>query len=128
MRGRGLSIDAEFLQWFGLLGAALTWTVQLVVGFGATLARCGAANAVLGVDVKAWEISLMAVGIALALLAEAAALTLLWQTRDVDYSDPPPEGRRHFFVVAAVLGNLLFIVIIVLSGTGAIVHEPCMPS
>jgi hypothetical protein len=128
MRGRGLSIDAEFLQWFGLLGAALTWTVQLVVGFGVTLARCGAANAVLGVDVKAWEISLMAVGIALALLAEAAALTLLWQTRDVDYSDPPPEGRRHFFVVAAVLGNLLFIVIIVLSGTGAIVHEPCMPS
>jgi hypothetical protein len=128
MRGRGLSIDAEFLQWFGLLGAALTWTVQLVVGFGVTLARCGAANAVLGVDVKAWEISLMAVGIALALLAEAAALTLLWQTRDVDYSDPPPEGRRHFFVVAAALGNLLFIVIIVLSGTGAIVHEPCMPS
>jgi hypothetical protein len=128
MRGRGLSIDAEFLQWFGLLGAALTWTVQLVVGFGVTLARCGAANAVLGVDVKAWEISLMAVGITLALLAEAAALTLLWQTRDVDYSDAPPEGRRHFFVVAAALGNLLFIVIIVLSGTGAIVHEPCVPA
>jgi hypothetical protein len=128
MRGRGLSIDAEFLQWFGLLGAALTWTVQLVVGFGVTLARCGAANAVLGVDVKAWEISLMAVGIALALLAEAAALSVLWQTRDVDYSDPPPEGRRHFFVVAAALGNLLFIVIIVLSGTGAIVHEPCVPA
>jgi hypothetical protein len=128
MSGRGLSIDAEFLQWFGLLGAALTWTVQLVVGFGVTLARCGAANAVLGVDVKAWEISLMAVGIALALLAEAAALSLLWQTRDVDYSDPPPEGRRHFFVVAAALGNLLFIVIIVLSGTGAIVHEPCVPA
>jgi hypothetical protein len=128
MRGRGLSIDAELLQWFGLLGAALTWTVQLVVGFGVTLARCGAANAVLGVDVKAWEISLMAVGIALALLAEAAALSLLWQTRDVDYSDPPPEGRRHFFVVAAALGNLLFIVIIVLSGTGAIVHEPCVPA
>jgi hypothetical protein len=128
MRGRGLSIDAEFLQWFGLLGAGLTWTVQLVVGFGVTLARCGAANAVLGVDVKAWEISLMAVGIALALLAEAAALSLLWQTRDVDYSDPPPEGRRHFFVVAAALGNLLFIVIIVLSGTGAIVHEPCVPA
>jgi hypothetical protein len=128
MRGRRLSIDAEFLQWFGLLGAALTWTVQLVVGFGVTLARCGAANAVLGVDVKAWEISLMAVGIALALLAEAAALSLLWQTRDVDYSDPPPEGRRHFFVVAAALGNLLFIVIIVLSGTGAIVHEPCVPA
>jgi hypothetical protein len=122
---RRLNLSAEFLQWFGLLGAALTWTVQLVVGFGVTLARCGAANAVLGVHVKAWELALMAVGIGLVLLAESAALTLLWQTRNVDHSGPAPEGRRHFFVLAAALGNLLFLVIIVLSGVGAIVHEPC---
>ena len=25
---RELRVSAEFLQWFGLLGAALTWTVQ----------------------------------------------------------------------------------------------------
>ena len=128
MRVSARYLDPEFLQWFGLFGAGLTWTVQLVVGFGVTLARCGAANAVLGVDVKAWELTLMVVGIALALLAESAALSVLWQTRDVDYSDPPPEGRRHFFAVAASIGNLLFLVIIVLSGTGAIVHEPCHPA
>src|SRR5206468_2639835 len=81
--------------------AALTWTVQLVVGFGVTVARCGPANAVLGVDVKAWELTLMGTGIALALLAEAAALNILWQTRNVDYGGPPPEGRRHFFALAA---------------------------
>jgi hypothetical protein len=125
---RELNLNPEFLQWFGLLGAALTWTLQLVIGFGVTIARCGAANAVLGVDVKAWEVTLLVTGVAFALLAEGAALTLLWQTRDVDYTEPPPEGRRHFFVVAAVLGNLLFLVIIVLSGVGAIVHEPCVPA
>ena len=125
---RRLNLSAEFLQWFGLLGAALTWTVQLVAGFGVTVARCGAANAVLGVDVKAWELSLMAVGIALVLLAESAAVTLLWQTRNADHSGPPPEGRRHFFVLAAALGNLLFLVIIILSGVGAIVHKPCVPA
>jgi hypothetical protein len=125
---RDLRLSAEFLQWFGLFGAALTWTLQLVIGFGATVARCGAANAVLGVDVKAWEVSLLVAGVILALLAEAAALMLLWQTRNVDYSEPPPDGRRHFFVVAAVLGNLLFLVVIVLSGVGAIVHEPCVPA
>jgi hypothetical protein len=128
MRVSARYLDPEFLQWFGLFGAGLTWTVQLVVGFGVTLARCGAANAVLGVDVKAWELTLMVVGIALALLAESAALSVLWQTRDVAYSDPPPEGRRHFFAVAASIGNLLFLVIIVLSGTGAILHEPCHPA
>jgi hypothetical protein len=122
---RGLSARAEFLQWYGLLGAALTWAVQLVLGFGVTVARCGAANAVLGVEVKAWELALMSAGIVLALSAEGAALTILWQTRHVDHNDPPPEGRRHFFVVAAALGNLLFLMIIILSGVGALVHEPC---
>ena len=121
-------LDPEFLQWFGLFGAALTWTVQLVVGFGVTVARCSPANAVLGVDVKAWELTLMGTGIALALLAEAAALNILWQTRNVDYGGPPPEGRRHFFALAASIGNVLFLVVIVLSGTGAVFHQPCTQS
>ncbi|HEX6490496.1 MAG TPA: hypothetical protein VF002_03860 [Gaiellaceae bacterium] len=115
----------EFLQWFGLLGAALTWTVQLVVGFGVTVARCGAANGVLGVDVKVWEIGLMAGALALALLAETAAVTLFLRTREVDESAPPPAGRHHFFAVAATLGNLLFLMIILLSGIGALLHMSC---
>ena len=126
MRTWARQLDPDFLQWFGLFGAALTWTAQLVIGFGVTIARCGPANAVLGVDVKAWEIALMATGIALALLAEAAALTVLWETRNVDYGGPAPEGRRHFFALAASIGNVLFIVVIVLSGVGAIVHQPCV--
>jgi ABC-type uncharacterized transport system permease subunit len=128
MRLSARHLDPEFLQWFGLFGAALTWTAQLVIGFGVAVARCGPANAVLGVDFKAWELALMVTGVALALLAEGAALSVLWQTRNVDHGDSPPEGRRHFFAVAASLGNLLFIVIIILSGTGAIVHEPCRPA
>ena len=128
MRLSARYLDPEFLQWFGLFGAALTWTVQLVVGFGVTIARCGPANAVLGVDVKAWELALMGTGIALALLAEAAALNILWQTRNVDYGGPPPEGRRHFFALAASIGNVLFLVVIVLSGTGAVLHQPCTQS
>ena len=128
MRLSARYLDPEFLQWFGLFGAALTWTVQLVVGFGVTVARCGPANAVLGVDVKAWELALMGTGIALALLAEAAALNILWQTRNVDYGGPPPEGRRHFFALAASIGNVLFLVVIVLSGAGAVFHQPCTQS
>jgi hypothetical protein len=128
MRLSARYLDPEFLQWFGLFGAALTWTVQLVVGFGVTIARCGPANAVLGVDVQAWELALMGTGIALALLAEAAALNILWQTRNVDYGGPPPEGRRHFFALAASIGNVLFLLVIVLSGTGAVFHQPCTQS
>jgi hypothetical protein len=114
----------EFLQWFGLFGAALTWSAQLVLGFGVSVARCGAANAVLGVDLRAWQWSLLGIGVALVVLAEAAALETLWETRAVHYDDAAPDGRRHFFAVAAVLGNLLFLVAIVLGGVAAIIHEP----
>ena len=120
--------SSEFLQWFGLLGAALIWALQLVLGFGVTVARCGAANRVLGVDVTLWEVGLLAVALALALLAETAAVTLFLRTRGLDDSAPPPGGRHHFFAVAATLGNALFLVIILLSGIAAILHATCQQS
>ena len=49
----------EFMQWFGLLGAPLAWTVQLVVGFGVTEARCEPGGSRWGVSVDTWEITLM---------------------------------------------------------------------
>jgi hypothetical protein len=129
MTAAGRRFTPEFLQWFGLFGAALTWSAQLVLGFGVAVARCGAANAVLGVDLRAWQLSLLGLGIVLVVLAEAAALETLWETRAVQYDDAAPDGRRHFFAVAAVLGNLLFLVAIVLGGVAAVVHEPpCQPA
>jgi hypothetical protein len=117
--------SAEFLQWFGLLGAGLTWAAQHVTGFGVTVARCAPANSVLSVDQRTWEIALLVSALALALLAEGAALTVLRETRGVDYEGPAPAGRRHFFALAAALGNLLFLVVIVLSGVATIVTTGC---
>ena len=116
---------AEILQWFGLFAAALIWSLQLVLGFGLTLARCGAAGMRWGIGLHTWEIALMVIGAVVTLAAEAAALTVFFGTRDVEEDDPPPLGRRHFFASAAALGNVLFLVIILLSGIGVIVHSPC---
>lgn len=116
---------AEALQWFGLFGAALIWTLQLVIGFGLTVARCSAAGAAWGIGLHTWEVVLMVIGIVIALAGEAAALSVFLATRDVEEDDPPPLGRRHFFASGAALGNVLFIVIILLSGIGVITHAPC---
>ena len=116
---------AESLQWFGLFAAALIWTAQLVIGFGLTVARCGAAGAEWGIDLHTWELVLMAIGIVVTLSAEGAALTVFLSTRELEHDDPPPLGRRHFFASAAALGNVLFLVIILLSGIGVIVQSPC---
>src|SRR5205085_10469718 len=103
-------------------------TVQHVTGFGVGVARCGPANGVFTIDQRTWEIVLMVVAFTLAVLAEAAALTVLWATREVEHDGPAPEGRRHFFAVAAALGNLLFLVIIVLSGISTVYHSGCRPA
>ena len=116
---------AEILQWFGLFGAALIWTTQLVVGFGLTVARCGAGGVHWGIGLHTWEIVLMVVGAAVALSGEAAALSVFLTLREVEHDGPPPLGRRHFFAAGAAVGNVLFLMIILLSGIGVIVHTPC---
>jgi len=116
---------AEFLQWFGLIGAGVVWAAQLVIGFYLTQADCGPAGSGLHIDQDAWQIALMAVGVPLAVLAEVAAVSVFLETRTLEHDDPPPWGRRHFFVVAAILGNVLFIVAILMSGIGAIYNGPC---
>ena len=116
---------AEFLQWFGLLAAALAWTAQLVIRFGVAVANCSAGSARWGIGVRTWEIALTAAGGGVALLAGAAAVTLFLETRGTDEYDPPPWGRRHFLAMAAVLGNFLFFVAILLNGVGTLTHASC---
>jgi hypothetical protein len=113
----------ELLQWFGLLGAALAWAGHFVVGYGVTVARCNPAR--LGVAVDTWEIVLMAIGGAIVLAAESAAVSVFLETREAGYDGPPPDGRRHFFASAAVVGNVLFLGIILLSGLGALSNSGC---
>jgi hypothetical protein len=115
----------ELMQWFGLLGAALIWIAQFLTGWGVTEARCGAANFAWHLNNDAWQITMMAVGVTVALLAEAAAIVVFARTRELEHDDPPPWGRRNFFAAAAVIGNLLFVMIILLSGIGAIYHTGC---
>jgi hypothetical protein len=120
-------VRLELFQWYGLLGAAIAWTVQLVLGFGVTVARCGAGGD-FGLPVDTWEILLIVVAGTSALLGEAAAIAVFLATRALEHDDPPPDGRRHFFASAAVVGNVLFLMIILLSGLGIVAHSPCHQS
>lgn len=118
----------ELLQWYGLFGAGLAWTGQLIVGFGVASADCAAASRSWGLDLVVWEIVLMVIGGTLAVLAEGAAIRVLLATSSSDYDGAPPDGRRHFFAIGAALGNVLFIVAILLSGIGAISNANCTPA
>jgi hypothetical protein len=118
-------LTAEFLQWFGFGGAALVWAAQHVVGYGTTVARCGAGGARLGIDLHTWEIATTATALALVLAAEAAAVVTVLRTWGAEHDGPPPDGRRHFFALGALVGNLLFLVAILLSGLSVLTFDPC---
>ncbi len=118
-------LSAEFLQWFGFGGAALFWAAQHVIGFGTTVARCGAGGARFGIDLHTWELATFATALAFVVCAEAAAAVTVARTWGAEYDGPPPEGRRHFFALGALVGNLLFLVIILLSGLSTITFDPC---
>ena len=118
----------ELLQWYGLFGAALAWTGQHVVGFGIATADCANASRHWGLDATVWMIVCTALGLAFAALAEAAAISILLETRAIEYDDPPPDGRRHFFAFGAALGNVLFIMAIVLNAVGMFASDGCRPA
>ena len=115
----------DSLQWFGLFGAALVWTVQHVLAFGVDVARCSPVNVRWGVDQRVWQVTLLVVAVVLVLASEAAAVTVLRETREVEEDGPPPDGRRHFFAVAASVGNVLFLVIILMDGLAQLALTPC---
>ncbi len=115
----------ETLQWIGLGAGASIWVAQLVIGYGATVARCSAAGPGYGIDLTSWEITLTAVGGAVVLAAEAAAIRVFLRTEGTSYDGAPPDGRRRFFASAAIVGNLLFLGAILLSGLGTLAFDPC---
>jgi predicted LPLAT superfamily acyltransferase len=121
-------VKREVLQWYGLFGAALAWAAQHVAGFGVATADCANASRHWGLDVTSWVIVFTAVGLLCAASAEAAAISILRETRTVEYDAAPPDGRRHFFAFAAALGNILFIGAIVLNAVGVLASNGCRPA
>ena len=113
----------EFLQWFGLLGAALAWTGQFVVGMGMSFATCNVAGQHWGIDQTSWEIALTAAAATIAVLSEAAAVWLFVLLKE--HGNEPPGGRHVFFAYAAVPANLIFLAIILGTGVMSLYHLPC---
>jgi hypothetical protein len=116
----------EVLQWFGLLGAALAWASQHVLGYGITEAVCGTAD--LGVRNDPWQIALTATAASIVVAAEAAAVLVYLGTRPSSYEDAPPSGRMQLFSIAAMVANVLFLAIILLDGIATLYGYGCRQS
>jgi hypothetical protein len=113
------------LQWFGLVGAALAWAGQHVVGFGIGQAECSAGGRHWGIENDVWELALLACAGSLVVLAEVAAATVFMRTRGLGDEDDPPPGRLHFFAVAALVANVLFLAAMLLDTFASVFGTLC---
>jgi hypothetical protein len=115
----------QLLAWYGVLGAPLAWTVELLAGYGTQEAACsvgsgssslsGNANSAIGVLTAA--MLLIAIGSALAARATRRALAA--------GEIPDPRGRVDFMARVGTIGSLLFTLAIVLSGIPIFALDSC---
>jgi len=114
----------EVLQWYALLGGALAWTAEHVLGFFVSDGGCSGRVA----HAALWGGVLTGFGVLAVVAAQAAAIVVYRATSGVGHDAPGPEGRLRFFAVAALVGNVLFLMLVGLDGLGSLTHLPCVQS
>jgi hypothetical protein len=116
------------LQWVGLFAGWAIWVCAHVLGWGITVAECGPSGSHFGIQNTVWEATTLSTAALLIAFAEAAALAVVFGTRDVSFSDGPPQGRIRFLAIAAAVANVLFFTMCVLDLVGTVSHVACRQS
>lgn len=113
------------LVWFAVMGGALAWAAQLAFGYMLGTARCSSPNGRFMPPFHAWGVALASAAVAVALLAEVAAILVFLTTRE---AEQVPIKRVHFLATAAMTVNPLVLAISAMTGVGTAVLTLCHQS
>jgi hypothetical protein len=100
---------ARLLPWYGFLGAAAAWSLQLVAAYGIEDAACPRGGS------EPWLVAVTLAAGALALGSIGAAYRGL----------RAPDGSIHFLGAAGLAAGLFFLVLIGLGGLQLVSLDPC---
>jgi hypothetical protein len=106
----------RFLLWYGFLGAALAWSLQLVIGYSIEDSACSQGAS----DSKPWIVIVTLVLGALAAGSLGTAFLTLRgaQSRDV-------RGGVRFLAVTGLFAGVFFLVLIALGGLQLVALDSC---
>jgi hypothetical protein len=113
------------LVWFAVLGGALAWAAQLAFGYTLGIARCSSPDDRFQISFHAWGVGLASAAVAVALLAEVAAILVFRTTRE---AEQVRLKRVHFLATAAMTVNPLVLAISAMTGVGTAVLTLCHQS
>jgi hypothetical protein len=99
-------VTRRLLIWYGFLGGAAAWSVQLVLGYGIEDSACSQGNS----GTKPWIVFVTLV-LAAATVGSGGAAFLTWRRSDRD-----ARGAVSFLALAGMLASLFFLVLIALGG------------
>ena len=121
-----MSARASLLLWFGVLGAPLAWTLQLVAGYGVEEAGCAEGARRWGVPSHGLQIAILCFCAAVAL---GSGLAAGWSWREAGRGRlRNRRGRVAFLGICGLLLSALFLALIVLGGAGAATLDTCARS
>ncbi len=104
-------------MWYGFLGGAAAWALQLVLGYGIEDSACSQGSS----DTKSW-IVLVTVLLGAAALASSAAAFLTWRWAD---RRGDTRGAVSFLAVTGIFAGLFFLVLIALGGLQLVSLDSC---
>jgi heme/copper-type cytochrome/quinol oxidase subunit 2 len=121
-------LSRGLLQWFGVFGAAFSWTVFHVFGFAVSQASCERVGGSWSIATNGLTTAAMVVAAVIAVLAGVAAVVTYRGAREATHDDPPPKGREQFLGVVGMAVTPLFLFIILMDGSGVLANTVCRQS
>ena len=116
----------NILVWFGILGGPIAWALVHVIGYAFGLAQCDDPADRWQLAVHAWDVVTAAVGVAVAIAAEAVSFWIFRRTQ-VEGNEPP-TARVHFLATIGLTVNPLALAIMVMIGIATPVLRLCQQS
>jgi hypothetical protein len=105
------------LMWYGFLGGAAAWALQLVLGYGIEESACSQGIS----DTKPW-ITLATVLLGLVALGSSGAAFLTWRWAD---RRGDARGAVSFMALTGMLAGVFFVVLIALGGLQLLTLDSC---
>jgi amino acid transporter len=117
----GTSPREDFALWFGILGSAIVWVIQLQTSYAMVPWACSSGHR--------WILPLVSVAFLIAAAIPGIVSWRLWRKMNGSQSserETRGDGRRRFMALLGLMDSTLFLLLILAQGIPVFFIHPCL--